>query len=531
MTRGARLRQFEREQQNQQVRLGIMAGAIALVATLAYLLVQPTTLLVPILLLTVTLLPAVLWRYPRFALYGVFGAVCLFEVQQFVPDGAGGTDAVPFFWNINSMFEKYLGMNPRIAPINYFELVLILLAAVQLLRFAFKVRRGIRVGPLLLPILLYLGFVVFGWGNGMTSGGNFTEALQEVRAQFYFGLAYFLAVNAIRERRQVDVLFWMVALLVGFKAFNYIYRWVVVYHSVTQDQGVGSHEEAFFFMAFILLQVVLSYSKLLPRLQTLMWTLLPFVLFGNFTTNRRTAYAALMITLPLVMLAAYRGFPKARRGIIGVVIGILVLGPPYFFAFRTSSGPHAAPARAIQSSIAPDERDANSNAYRDAENYNLLYTVRATPANMAVGYGYGKRFITPIPLDIIKDIYPWYNLLPHNQILWVWMRVGTLGFLAFWIMIASILIFACRVVRRQELTAHQRAVALYTLGVTVLLLIFGLLDLQLSNFRDMIFVATWAGAMAGLTPQGFSLDDLKPRYRRPGVHYPERPARPPRRRS
>lgn len=525
MTDGLDLRQFEREQHNQQIWLGIGAGAIALIAALSYVLVEPTTLLVPILLLTATLLPAVFWRFPRFVLYGIFGSVCLFEVQQFVPDGAGITDAVPFFWNINSMFEKYLGTNPKVAPINYLELVLILFAVVMLLRYAVKQRRGMDTGSLFWPIAVYLGFVTLGWANGMTSGGNFNEALQEVRAQFYFGIAYFLAVNAVRDRRQVEALFWLTALTVAFKAVNYIFRWVTVYHAQTPDQGVGSHEEAFFFMAFILLLNVLSYSKILPRLQVFMWLVLPLVLFANVTTNRRTAYAALMITLPLMLLSAYRGFPKARRGIVHFLVGLVILGPPYFFAFRQSSGPLAAPARAIQSSIAPDERDSNSNVYRDAENYNLLYTMRSTPVTMSVGYGYGKRFLTPIPLDIIKDIYPWYNLLPHNQILWVWMRVGTLGFLAFWGMMASVLVYACRVIRRVELSLHQRAVALYTLGVSVMLLIFGLLDLQLSNFRDMIFVAIWIGAMTGLTPKGFTLNDPEPRRRRPGVHYPDRPTR------
>uniref|UniRef100_UPI0037506A37 hypothetical protein n=1 Tax=Armatimonas sp. TaxID=1872638 RepID=UPI0037506A37 len=171
--------------------------------------------------------------------------------------------------------------------------------------------------------------------------------------------------------------------------------------------------------------------------------------------------------------------------------------------------------------------------YRKIENYDLMLTMRSTSTTQLIGYGYGKRFLTPGGnLDMIKDIYPWYNLLPHNQILWVWMRLGTLGFLAFWGMICAILVYACRVIRYKESeTKHNktasarslypRAVALYTLILVALLLVFGLLDLQLSNFRDMIFVAIWVGAMSGLTPNALSLNDPEKRRCRPGVH--ERP--------
>ena len=507
--------------------MGVGAGLLALLACLSYILVLPTTLLVPILLLSVTLLPAIFWYFPRLALYGIFACACLFEIFPNVKDGKGITDTVPFFWNINTMFEKYLGNNPHAAPINYFELILIVFATVMLLRFATRHQTKMRCGSLFWPILGYLCFVAMGCVNGMATGGNFNEALQEVRAQFYFGIAYFLAVNALRHERHTVPLIWITVFCVGFKACNYIWRHFVVYQGEIQDQGTGSHEEAFFFMAFVMLLAVLSFSRILPKLQILMWALLPLILFANLTTNRRTAYAALVIALPVLLLAAYKGFPRARKGVLTFIAVLAVAFPPYFLAFRNSEGALGGPARAIQSAIAPTQRDSDSDLYRRSENYDLIYTMRSSAMTRVAGYGYGKRFLTPASLDVIKDIYPWYNLLPHNQILWVWMRLGTLGFLGFWGMVCAILVYACRVVRQNEsdvkckgateVSAYPRAVALYTLILMVLLLVFSLLDLQLSNFRDMLFVAVWVGAMSGLTPNALSLNDPVKRRRRPGV--------------
>jgi O-antigen ligase len=532
------LRETEKRQRFQQTLLGVFAGLLSLTAGASYVLVEPTTLLVPILLLSVTLLPAVLWYYPRLALYGIFGSAILFEIFQQIKSGEGLTDAVPFFWNINTMFQSYLGTNPKAAPINFFELVLILFSGVILLRFATRQQVAIRCGSLFWPILGYLCFVAVGLFNGMATGGNFNEALQEVRSQFYFGIMYFMAVNGIRDRKHIDVLIWITAVCISFKAFNYIFRHHFIFHGVIQDGGAGSHEEAFFFIAFAMLLSVLSFAQIQQKLQKLMWWLLPFIFYANLTTNRRTAYAALIIVLPILLLSAYKGFPSARKSIVRILVSIAVLFPPYFVVFRESQGAIAGPARAINSAISPNERDASSDQYRQAENYDLMFTLRSSPTTMVIGYGYGKRFLTPGDnLSTIKDVYIWYNLLPHNQILWVWMRLGTLGFLMFWAMICAIIVYACRIIRFQEqktrsdANPYPRFVAFYALVLVGLLLVFGLLDLQLSNFRDMIFVAMWIGAMVGMTPHAMALNDPKLRRYRPGVSDPKMRRPEPRRRK
>ena len=259
------------------------------------------------------------------------------------------------------------------------------------------------------------------------------------------------------------------------------------------DQGVGAHEEAFFLNAFLLLLLALTLCRALPRLRWLMWSLVPFVVLGNLVLNRRAATAAMIFVVPLVLLAAYQALPERRR-LIGVLGLALAVGfAVYYPLFKNSDSLFAQPARAIKSNFEPDARDASSNASRLAENTDLMATIRSTPVQ---GYGYGRPYLQIIPLTEVTAIYELEPFIPHNQVLWIWERVGSFGFLAFWMMISAILIFAGQTVRAPKSDDLTKAVGIFALLVTAMLIIFGLLDLQLSNFRDVLFTGLWAGALA-----------------------------------
>ena len=124
-----------------------------------------------------------------------------------------------------------------------------------------------------------------------------------------------------------------------------------------------------------------------------------------------------------------------------------------------------------------------------------MATVHSAPVQ---GIGYGRRYLHVVPMDDISKVYPLEDYLPHNQVLWVWERVGTLGFLAFWGMISAIFILAGQTIRTPKADGLTKAVGLFALLATLLLVIFGMLDLQLSNFRDVLFVGVWIGILAAL---------------------------------
>lgn len=480
----------------------LLAGALLAAAVAgAFVAFGLDNILLPLALLIGVLTPILLWRYPRFIFYFTLAAVCLFELGLMTgPDGAAYkdslTDRVPIFWNINTIFQRYAHSNFKAVPISLFELIIIMAGVCSCLRSVYTQTANLRPGVVFWPVWIYMAFVGMGWVNGMMTGGDFKVSLQETRSQFYFGLAYLMAVNVVRDRRQLGTMLWITVLCVGLKGILLTFRRYVTLHGLPlPDQGVGSHEEAFFFDAFIALLLALTVCGVFPKLRWTMVALLPFVLLGSLACNRRAGTAAFVIIIPLLTLAAYQALPARRRLIALLAAVSMVAFAGYYTAFRHSGSILAQPARAINSQFEPDPRDASSNAYRDAENADLMATIHSTPVQ---GYGYGKHMLHAVPIaDISKD-YEWWDIMTHNQVLWVWMRVGTFGFLTFWIMISAILIAAGQVIRHENADLEIKAVAIGGMLIVGALTVFGLLDLQFSNFRDMLFAGLWAGVIAAL---------------------------------
>jgi hypothetical protein len=102
----------------------------------------------------------------------------------------------------------------------------------------------------------------------------------------------------------------------------------------------------------------------------------------------------------------------------------------------------------------------------------------------------------------ISNEYEWWDLIPHNQILWVWMRTGTFGFIAFWLMVSAMIIRCCHLVRAKGADLETKAIGIFTGQVVAMLMVFGLVDLQLVNFRDLLFTGFFVGAASGMPFRG-----------------------------
>ncbi|GAB4461167.1 MAG: O-antigen ligase family protein [Armatimonadaceae bacterium] len=484
------------KQRQDSRKITVLAILIALLCGFAFIVFDLDSPILPTVLLIFIGIPVLIWYNTRIALYLLFAASCLFELYQ-TPYADALTDRVPFFWNINTIIQVYARVNFKAVPLNGAEVVIILAGITALVRGIVTNELSLDRGKFFVPIAVYIGFVTMGWVNGLLTGGDFKESLQEVRAQFYFMIAYLMAVNLVQERKHVRQFLWITAISIAFKGLLYTFRrYVTLAGMELPDQGVGSHEEAFLFDTFVMLLLTLQMCSVHPKLRTFMWIFLPLVITGNLATNRRAATAAMIVAVPILLLTAYRSLPHRRKFVSIVGISLMVGWSIYYPLFKNSDSMFAQPARAVKSQFEPNERDASSNLYRDAENANIMATVRLAPIQ---GYGYGKRMLHAVPIADISDSYEWWDLLPHNQVLWVWMRVGTFGFIAFWFMVSYILIGLALVVRSSESDNETKAVGIFAMITLSMLMIFGLLDLQMSSPRDMLFTGFWIGIAASLT--------------------------------
>ena len=443
-------------------------------------------------------------QYPRTIFFLALAGACLFET--FPLDFKDSiTDRVPYFWNINTVVQIYTGANFHGLPVSPFEFLLIFAGLSWLLRGIFFKEMTFSVGTLLVPVLFYVGSVVCGLANGLATGGEFNMALFEVRAQIYLLFAYLIGVNSTRDfEKHTRLLLWTTALAIAFKGILCTYRYYVTLGGQTvAETGIGSHEESFFFDSYVVLLLVLKLAGLEPKLRRVMLIFLPFVVIANLANMRRAATAAQAIALIPLLVLSYVAFAKSRRFIVGLSISLAVISAIYFPIFWNKDGMFAQPAHAIKSQFTPDARDASSNLYRDQENENLMITMKTSPV---IGYGYGKPIIIVNGMVDLTNVDPFVHYMTHNQILWVWMRVGCLGFFWFWIMMMSFIIQGCQVARDPLADDRMRALAVFAVLVIIMLLVFGLLDLQISNIRDMLFCGMWIGTVAALRQKLLALE-------------------------
>ncbi len=483
--------EFAAMARNRTYLFTLLGCLVSLACAVTYMLLP--SLIVPALLVLLLLAGVLLWHYPRLAFYTVLAAVCLFEVNSVLyPDSI--TERIPFFVNVNTLIQVFAHVNFKAIPFSPLEILLFVGGSFSFIRGVFLKNLKLRAGPVFLPIFVYCCFVFMGWINGMLTGGDFKISLMEVRPQFHLLLAYLMGTNILRNRCDIDKVFWIIAISIGIKGILYTFRrYVTLAGQPMPDGGVGSHEEAFLFAAYIALLFVISFFPLQKRLLVFMWTLLPFVVLGELATNRRAGIGAIALSIPLLFLAIDRAIPAFRTRIRVLSAVLLISFLIYYSLFKSREGAFAQPAHAISSMFNPDARDASSNAYRDAENADLMATIKLAPLQ---GYGYGKRMVHAVPIADISTQYEFWDIMTHNSVLWIWMRLGTLGFFAFWIMIANLLLYACRVLRSKPSNPIVVPLAVYLLLLVSMLLVFGLLDLGLTNFREMIFVGICAGALA-----------------------------------
>ena len=425
-------------------------------------------------------LSAWLWQNPVRGLYVLFAAAAAVDVDysDTTHDGYYIAHYLPFWQDITawtgahvifSLAETFMAL----------ALVVWLLKVIATRDFQFA------KGTLLLPLGLYGAMILVGETHGVASGGNVTKSLWELRAQIYMVLAYIFTCNLIRTRQGITTLVGILLAGAGFRAVEGSFRYFIYFRGrVLQEINVFPHEQAFFLNAFITMTAVLVFYGGPPKLKRMAIWLLPFVVFIDLATQRRAAVLALGVGMTLLLLVTLVVHPARRRSVRIILLLLALAFPPYYLKYQYSYGTIGGPARAIASNFHPDSRDASSNQYRIDETFDIMSTMRTSPV---IGYGFGKPMLTPVPLPDISQIYIFWNYMPHNSILWVFMRLGTIGYLLLWFMVGGAIVQATGLLRRLRDPWFQ-GIMLFIVLMIVQEVIFGYLDLAWTNDRNLFAI-------------------------------------------
>ena len=301
--------------------------------------------------------------------------------------------------------------------------------------------------PLRWPLVIFTSFVCFGFFRGIVMrGGDLRIAIFEGKALFYILLIFTSAVYAYTEPRHYRL--GLVAILAG--VFVQSLLSIEYYNGLDPIQRDGlerltEHGSALGqnLVVLTLLGLVL-FAPRRPVVKAVLFTAALPTVYVMLLGQRRAGMATLMVAGLLLAIAL---FWRRRRLFWTLVPAAGVLAAGYVAAFWNSDSAAALPARAIKSIISPGSssaRDQSSDLYRVVENYNLVFTIRA---ERVFGIGFGNPFYRPVSLPDIS-VFEFNAYLPHNSILWIWIKLGFAGFVALFYLLAKAILLGVERVRR-----------------------------------------------------------------------------------
>lgn len=428
---------------------------------------------------------ALIVRWPVIGFFAV--TACVVLIEQDALSSSDFTDRLYiFFWP-----TKFQGLPER--PIGCLILFIFLVIICGNLIKRKKVLRG---GYLSLPYVLFMLCVVWGVVHGLVSGGSIKIIVLEVRPFLYLFEGYFLSYNLISKKSHIKAFFWVVILGAGVKSLQGLYLYLIVFHAdLVNHHEIMAHEESFFFIALILLVILFAIHHCYRPQFLVALAIVPAVLIALIANQRRADFVALILGLAVAWLLVFWVKPQSRKILLTLMIISLVIGTAYVLAFQHGTGSFSEPARSIVSIFKPsvDSTSYYSNLYRNIEDYDLKYTVRLNP----MGMGFGKQFLQPLILPNIIALDPFYLYIPHNTIYWVWMRLGPLGYAAFWYLIGAAIVRGCLIVRTLK-DRYLQLVGIYIVAMIFMEISVAYADYQLYFYRNVIFLGMLLGMLMKL---------------------------------
>ncbi len=397
----------------------------------------------------------------------------------------------PFTKNFSS-YESLFFVHDAII-ISPLEMLIALTFISWIGRDALHRKINIRVNMLFWPVTIFFVFMVFGLLYGIASGGVLNIALWEARPVFYLVAMVILASNLLDERQHVVNLIWFVmgALfiesLIG--TYNYLFT---LNGDLTKVNSLTEHSAALHLNTLFIFALAGLLYGMAPGKQLSLMVFLPFALLTFIAAQRRAAILTLLIALGLLALLLI----LEKRTIIWVVAPpALLIFLVYLALFWNSEGAMGMAAQAIKSVIAPQAAsvaDQSSNAYRVIENINLKYTIHR---HALTGVGFGQPFEVIIPLPDIT-FFTWWNYLPHNSIIWVWLKGGIGGFLSLLWLVSIAISQGGRVVRRMP-RGELKAIALTAALYLVMHFAYAYVDISWDT-QSMVYVGATMGMLGQL---------------------------------
>jgi hypothetical protein len=431
------------------------------------------------------MLMAVLYRF-EWGFYSFIGAVLVLD--QFDVIGMDTlTSRVQYFTNMNA--NPYITL-PAFLVVTPMEVHLFSLLVVWILVYIVQGKVKFQPVPLWGVLGLFFAWLTYGLVVGLRSGGDFTVALWELRALFYCVIFYVLVPQFITTTEQVRQLLWVCIGALSLKAFMGLYRFASLGFSMSGYDELLTSEEPLLIATLLLFLLALVLFNVRTRQKTVLLMLALPLILGFYSGNRRAAYAAFAAALVAFIMLIPRK-EVFRFWMYAVPVMVLFVG--YVMLFWDSDTRLGSPLRQIRSGFDDEEiseRNYYSNLYRKIEEYNLAVTVQHEPVE---GIGFGTKYEQPIAL--IRIDYALQDYMAHNNVLWLLVKTGAVGFFLFWFFLNGFAVRVAGIIGRLH-DPYLKAVGVLIIVAVINQMVGAYFDLHLVRYRTMIYL----GMLMGLLP-------------------------------
>ena len=402
-------------------------------------------------------------------------------IEQYPPPD-GWTAAFPYHSNFAAIHPSLSGI-----PVCPLEIHLVCIIAGTFLQ-GLITRQRTRPAIAWLPMLVYLGSIIFGLIHGLSRGGSFAPALWEVRGIFYLLALAMILPQIIQTDRQIKTTVWIIIGALAFRAAEVNTFYVAAGFSLGVSDGYGNHEDAGFLAGmFIFLLAMVLLKTYPPQRRTLLILFIPFVV-AFIASGRRTVYGVIGAALITLVLMLEKDLQRRFLKVAWIFVAAFAL---YLVVFWTSNTRFAIPAQSIRMAFADDPETAgerySSNLYREAENYNLIKMIQKSPLT---GSGYGVTVdYSSMPMPLFWELG---FFIPHNQLLGIAAKTGAVGFVLFWFFYLSLLSEVARGFKEAASPYHKAVIALVAAAI-VNHLVYSYFDIMLTYYRNNVLLGTLLG--------------------------------------
>lgn len=458
---------------------------LSIIVSLIYLLSNGSVFTTVAIILLILIITLTFYRLT----WGFYLFICLVLLfDQFPPRGYGITIiGVEYFLNLKSL---NLFKNIEFAVINPLELHLILLILAWIFVFITRKNLYFQKIPNWLALILLFFWLSLSLIIGLSRGGDFLPALWELRALFYMGFMIIITPQIIQSKKDLINLIWFIIVTLTIKAFIGIIRLIRLGFDFGGRTELTNHEDPLFFISLMILLLSFILFKYKSSQKTFLYYIIPLIFIIFLFSQRRAAYAAFFMgTIAFLFLIQ----KEHLKTLLKFLIPFLIIFTIYTTIFWNSTGTIAIPAQLVKASITepknPSDLRFYSNLYRKVENYNLAQTVVKSPI---IGIGFGKKYDQPIPLVHIP--FPLQEYIPHNEIFWIMVKSGAIGFFFFFLFFNSYIFQISHLYKKID-DPYLKSICSMIIIATIGQLVVSFYDLQLTYYRNMIFLGTLLGLL------------------------------------